>query len=340
MRNPYFVGLDLTYRCNLNCLHCYNMSGNCRSKELTDEEIIDACRMIATLGPQSICFCGGEPTLRKSVIFRGAKEIRKVDNRINVNFVTNGQLLDDSDIDQIVDSMVTMVQISLDGATARSHDWMRNKDGVFDKACQVLKSLHERGVLTAVSFIPTKKNIDEIDAALDLCQNLGVSSFRAQPLMVMGRADIYMADYELSKREYSYVAQLLNRRRQENMADNKMEISWGDPVDHLIDLDKNLRFPTFIIGAYGDILLSPYIPVSFGNIRKHPIVEYVNGGLYDMWTSDIYKFLSKKMLTPSKFSINKMVDLPAVGNGVYQLDILDDSFNENQNNLLSKLEKS
>ncbi|MEF3244807.1 MAG: hypothetical protein K6343_02335 [Caldisericaceae bacterium] len=61
-------------------------------------------------------------------------------------------------------------------------------------------------------------------------------------------------------------------------------IEWGDPVDHLI------RFPTIVehcstfvgVKADGSIQVSPYLPITVGNIRRHKFSEYWDKGLARM----------------------------------------------------------
>ncbi len=336
---PYSVAIDLTYRCNLRCLHCYNQSGSIRSgkAELTEGELIILLKDIASLAPQSVCFCGGEPTIRKEMILSGTQIIKQNSAHTNVNFVTNGQLLQNEDYDKIQKAGITMVQVSLDGVTPQTHDWMRGQAGVFSKACSSLKGLNENGVVTAVSFIPTKRNVGELEQTIALCESLGVSSFRVQPLMVMGRARKHLLDYILSPEETKRVINILNRKSRENAVSGKMEITWGDPIEHLINLESNLKFPSFTIGAYGDIILSPYIPIAFGNVRKHAITEYVSAGLYEYWNCKLYQTVASEMTTPVNLYLKKFFDIPEVGTGLIPLDILDHDFKEKYNNWLHRM---
>lgn len=100
MLMPLFAAIDVTYKCNLCCKHCYNSSGgnkNSRTDELTDEQLLYIIESVAKTHPESVCFCGGEPLLRKNVLFEGAKLIKAVDPKINVNVVTNSLLLENDD---------------------------------------------------------------------------------------------------------------------------------------------------------------------------------------------------------------------------------------------------
>ncbi|HAP8311614.1 TPA: radical SAM protein [Enterococcus faecium] len=68
VRGPSQISIDVTYKCNFRCKHCYNASGgdNCfMDNELTDDELLELTKDICNLKPYNICFCGGETLLRK-----------------------------------------------------------------------------------------------------------------------------------------------------------------------------------------------------------------------------------------------------------------------------------
>lgn len=69
----------------------------------------------------------------------------------------------------------------------------------------------------------------------------------------------------------------------------------GDPTDHFVRFSKMMVKPTYNFGIYstGDIYISPYIPITFGNVKKHTIKEYWEAGLKNIWESQlIQKFAS------------------------------------------------
>ena len=62
---PYQLALDITNKCNLRCLHCYNASGENRvmEHELSDDEVIKFVKDILPMKLLNFCFCGGETLL-------------------------------------------------------------------------------------------------------------------------------------------------------------------------------------------------------------------------------------------------------------------------------------
>lgn len=60
---PIMVAFDITNKCNLKCVHCFNHSGeNIFDDELSNEEKLDVVSQILELNPYIVCLCGGETT--------------------------------------------------------------------------------------------------------------------------------------------------------------------------------------------------------------------------------------------------------------------------------------
>jgi len=183
-----------------------------------------------------------------------------------------------------------------------------------------------------VACTPTLKNIEEIDGILKLCEDLGVNNFRMQPLMPLGRAIDRLRGYIPTHKDYRNIANKLLKTKYENVAFEKMAVEWGDPVDHLIRFRQVLKGNNLSIGinAYGDITISPYIPVTLGNIKKYSLEEYWNKGLLDAWDIPLIGYFADKMLSCDSLCINSTYsELPLIyrEEGI-ALDIIeDDVFN-------------
>ena len=94
MTNFFAAGIDVTNKCTLRCLHCFNSSGglkNQRMDEMSDEELERMAYDVIDCRPVSICMCGGEPLLRKESIYKIANYSKNT--CVDVNMVTNGELM-------------------------------------------------------------------------------------------------------------------------------------------------------------------------------------------------------------------------------------------------------
>lgn len=322
------VSLDVTYKCNFRCLHCFNSSGEhqIEREELTDEQLIDVATQIAELNVETLCFCGGETLLRFDAICKAAKKIREKNQSINVNMVSNGYLMTAEVAHKLKEAGLSFIQISLDGAKKESYEWLRNKEGAYERAINAIKCLVAEGFQVGVAFTPTKRNVDEIEAAIELCADLGVAAFRVQPIMELGRAR-NIKDLYLDEKEYFKLSSKLKRLM--NQYNEKMNVEWGDPVLHIVSgRNSSVSVNFFTISAYGDIGISPYLPVSFGNVKKHSLEEYINNGLLDVWRKfEFLQYLTEDINSANCLDVSKNNNkLPAIFTGNdYMVDLIEDN---------------
>lgn len=302
------VALDVTYKCNFRCLHCFNCSGeqSLELEELSDEEVLSLCDDIISFAPTVVCICGGEPLLRKDLVVKVVDKITKGTNyRTQVNMVTNGYLLTGETAKALKTAGIGSVQVSLDGASPESHDWLRNKPGAFEKAIMALKLLNKAGVGTGVSCAPTQKNYKEIADVAMICKKLGVEQFRMQPLMLLGKAKKHLSEYMLSDCEYRRVCDVLMDIKYEYI-DDGMTVEWGDPIQHLTDAMSDNFMNNIILGinAYGYITASPYLPIYTGDLRRHSIAEYIKHDYKNCVASKLIRELSNMVKTPENMDVS------------------------------------
>jgi len=303
---PFQICIDITNKCMLKCLHCYNQSGSADKDELSDDEFKNAINQIISLKPQQVCFCGGEPLMRKELLYYSIE--RLADNQILPAFVSNGYLLNESVAKELgrLKKPLT-IQISLDGHNSETHDKLRGVKGSFDKAVNALKLLKELDIYTNVAFSPTKFNIEFVEKVAELAKSLGVKEFRVQPLMNLGVASLNVNQlipsheqyrkFTRFQKKYLYVNSLnetnYNILKLDNyfteIENNFFNIAWGDPIDHLIRFGTIFRKPTYTFGIFsnGDINATPYLPIRFGNIKRHTLREYWASGLNKVWENPI-----------------------------------------------------
>jgi len=325
------VALDITYKCNFRCLHCFNSSGdhNLDFEELSDEEILSLCDDIIKFAPTVVCICGGEPLIRKDLVISVVEKITNNTNfKTQVNMVTNGYLMTEEIAKKLKKAGIGNVQVSLDGASSTTHDWLRNKSKAFEKAVNALKLLNKAGIETGASCVPTKMNYKEIDKIIQLCKELGVKSFRMQPLMLLGKAKKHLNQYILNDDEYRRVSDELTNLKYEYI-DEDFSIEWGDPIQHLTDFMSESFVYNVILGinAYGYITASPYLPIYTGNLRKYSISKYIESDYNDYVKSRLIRELCNKVKTPENMDVSIMdsrIPENYVDSSIY-LDWIDDN---------------
>lgn len=330
----FSVSLDVTRRCNLRCRHCFNYSGEGYVPfELDDDTLLSVCHQIRELPIESVCLCGGEPLIRKDLVLQMVSVLSQ--SQITVNMTTNGMLMTDDIAMKLKSAGIGNVQISVDGV-GESHNWLRNNSDAFGAAISAIKTLVECGIDVGVACTPSKRNINEIPELMNLLDSLGVSIFRMQPLMALGRAKSLEGSY-LSQEDYTRLSLALSKDSSEKRY--KMTLEWGDPTQHLYYLASGRCSKLISINSQGEILLSPYLPISFGNISRHSLDEYLDHGLRTITVNnpEFGRFLvsfSKTILNPKVTS-----DLPELYRGdMIQMDIIDDDLKSRVHNLINLVE--
>ena len=181
---PFLVVWDFTHNCNLKCKHCYSDSGSKREEELTTQEALAVVDQLADAGIIALAFSGGEPFSRKD-FFEVARHA--ADRGLYVSLATNGTLLTKENVQKLKEVKVNYVDISIDGATAKTHDEFRGVQGAFDKAITGLKNCVEADLCVCIATTATKNNYEEMPAIIDLAEEMGAERFTYFNFVPAGR---------------------------------------------------------------------------------------------------------------------------------------------------------
>ena len=165
-RIPIGGTIELTFRCNLKCVHCYcNLPANSKKaqeKELNTDEIFHLLDKITEEGCLWLLLTGGEPLLRED--FKDIYEYAKKKGLLLTIF-TNGTLIKEKQADQLIAAGLKSVIFSLDGF-ASTNDWLRGK-GVFRKTVQAIQLMKDRRKhlrYIKVNLVVSKANLRELFA--------------------------------------------------------------------------------------------------------------------------------------------------------------------------------
>ncbi len=180
---PVEVKWDITYKCNLKCLHCYSSSGEHGEYGLSLERCKKIIDILAKYGVFRIQILGGEPFCRKD-IFEIIKYVK--DHGLGVIINTNGTLIDEDVAQKIKQLKVNYVQVGLDGI-GKVHDEFRGKKGCYKMAVKGITALVQNQIPTGVVSVVTKTNTNDLNALVYLCADMGVDSIQFLSLMCSGR---------------------------------------------------------------------------------------------------------------------------------------------------------
>jgi heme b synthase len=179
------VAWEVTRTCNLACIHCRAAARDePYENELSTAEAFQLMDNIATFASPIIILTGGEPLLRPDIF-----EIASYGNKLGfrMTMAPNGTLVTSEAAAKMKKSGIQRASISLDGATAESHDAFRQVKGAFDGALGGIAHLKEAGVDFQINTTITQHNLHEIKKIQELAVSLGAVAHHIFLLVPMGR---------------------------------------------------------------------------------------------------------------------------------------------------------
>jgi mycofactocin radical SAM maturase len=180
---PICLTWELTYACNLSCVHCLSSSGRRDPRELSTAEAKAVIDELERMQVFYVNIGGGEPTVRPD--FWELVDYATA-HHVGVKFSTNGVHIDAAVAQRLAGSDYVDVQISLDGATAEVNDAVRGP-GSFDTATRAMANLADAGFRGfKLSVVCTRQNIPQLDQFKEIADSFG-AQLRLTRLRPSGR---------------------------------------------------------------------------------------------------------------------------------------------------------
>jgi len=180
-RIPINGSIELTFRCNLRCTHCYcNLSLNDKDaleKELKTEEIFDILDQIAEAGCLWLLITGGEPLVREDFvdIYTYAKKKGFI-----ITLFTNGTLLTPQIADYLAEWPPFNVEITLYGISKKTYERVTGVPDTFKRCIRGIDLLLERRIPLKLKTMVMTLNRHELWQIKEYAERLGVE-FRFDP---------------------------------------------------------------------------------------------------------------------------------------------------------------
>lgn len=168
---PVSALIELTYRCNLDCFFCYNDLG-LRGEPLRREQYFRLFQELSDLGVLHLTLSGGEPLAHPDFLALGARA-RELGFAVRVK--SNGHALRGELARRLRDEVDPFViETSLHGATAATHDRQTRVPGSFERLLANLADLRALGLRVKLNSTLTLWNEGEIAEMFDLADSLGL----------------------------------------------------------------------------------------------------------------------------------------------------------------------
>lgn len=273
-RLPLDGNLDLTYRCNNNCRHCWlwlPADAPERREELSFAEIRRVVEEARAMGCQAWAISGGEPLLRPDFV-----EILDYVSRRSVHYTlnTNGTLITPHIAQLLTRRGNKMVAIY--GATAEVHDHITRNPGSFEATMRGFAYLKEAGAGFVVQVVPMRANYHQFDEMIKLAQSLS-------PYYRVGAPWLWMSANRSEARNCEITRQRLPPRE-------VIALDPPDPAREVLDAletpeisspcapcgaaESDDRLFAACIDARRDFHIDPYGGMSFCCFIKDPALRY------------------------------------------------------------------
>ncbi|MFI2345880.1 radical SAM/SPASM domain-containing protein [Streptomyces sp. NPDC019443] len=243
---PVRASLDVTYACDLRCIHCRTNTGeiplHIRRKMLSIEQLQDIMLQLDRMGTFEITLTGGEPTIRKG--FWQLLDVVPKLRHSTVTLITNAAAHTQEQLDRIVDSGISSVRVSMDG-TRETFAAVRLMD-VFDTVVE--NSIYLRDRVRSFKVLTTVMKTNQHNV-FDLAHYLQAQGFRRQDLILVrahgrgGRNRLLLTE-------------------EETMAVHRKVAEFKQDVP-ATDFDLNLNAPYLVPGEklrpFQDVVMFPYL---------------------------------------------------------------------------------
>ncbi|AJM77833.1 radical SAM protein [Rathayibacter toxicus] len=275
---PVRASVDITYACDLRCIHCRTNTGeipvHIRRRMLSADQLQDVLRQLDDLGTFEITLTGGEPTMRKS-FWDVIKVVPQLDHAI-VTLITNAANLTPEQLDEIVAREINSLRVSVDGTreTFLKVRLLDVFDQVISNAAYLAKNVDSFKILTTAMTT----NYDNIFELTDYLRSEG---FRRQDIILVrahgrgGRNRLLLTE--------SQTMALYRRVRefQQDVSPAEFDLKLNAPYlvtekellyDDVVMYPYRVRDTSIAISATGDVTMSRlYSAAPLGNVKDRSL---------------------------------------------------------------------
>jgi len=302
-----FFEIELTNRCNLNCIHCRNSVSNSRS--LSFEAVDKILENIFSFPSEDkyIALSGGEPLLYPHI-----REIieKIVSKDIEAQVITNATVMADNFL-KFVERFPKdklYFAVSLDG-DRNTHNEIRGWDKAFDATVESIKKLKAIGFQVGVNFTLNSKNVGQLDFVYNFCIELGANILKVRMPIECGRVSYKDKNFSLHK-EYLSVLEKAVRLSENSFERHGIRVESNDPLwwyfpskirDKVLKRIENgendclggctAGWLQLFIDSNGDVFPCAYLPVKLGNAVSDDLCEIIYhkfSFFYDIMNRDTF----------------------------------------------------
>lgn len=262
---PLSVQLDLTYRCNERCIHCYLDHDD--HGEMSTAEIKDLLDQMAAAGVFFLTLSGGEILLRRD-FFEILEHARA--RTFCIRLKTNGILIREADAARLRDLGVQSVQVSIYSHRPEIHDAVTEAPGSLQRSIHAIRLLREHGIHVDMANVLMTRNAGDYHGVKALAAELGAQFLldpTVTPMMDGDRSILKLNVDGATLREVFH---------DESIAGNVEELCappHGPGEDDLDSLPCSAGHTACYVSPYGDVYPCVQFPLPCGNVRSTKFMD-------------------------------------------------------------------
>jgi radical SAM protein with 4Fe4S-binding SPASM domain len=261
---PISVHLDVTYRCNERCLHCYLDHDD--HGEMTLAEIKSVLDQLAEAGTFLLALSGGEVFMRRD-FFEIVEYARQL--LFSVKVKTNAVMIRDVEARRLAELGVQDVQISIYSERPEVHDAITKLPGSLKRSLEAIRLLKTHGVRVTIANVLMTANLFDDAGVLKLAKELGVS-YTLDP-MVTPKMD---GDTSvLALRAPLWALQKAVRNWELAGSVHEDAVTPVPVADVAEDVPCTAGHNSCYISPYGDVFPCVQFPLPSGNVRQQDFLE-------------------------------------------------------------------
>lgn len=223
----------MTLLCNMKCLHCGSRAGKSRSNELSKSECLNIADQLIEMGNEHITLIGGEIFL----VPHWQKIARRfVSAGVDVNIITNGYNIGTQQLEDLKESGIKDVGISIDGLQ-ETHDFIRNRKDSFKNAINTIQKLKKEGFRIGVVTTILDINVEDLEKLYQILKSLGVYLWQLQVASPMGRCE-NKKSYLLAPNKIPMIIKFICKKR---ALKSEPILIAADNIGYYNDCDINIR---------------------------------------------------------------------------------------------------
>jgi mycofactocin radical SAM maturase len=216
---PVNVTWEVTYACNLRCIHCLSASGAPRPGELATQQALALIDALAAARVFQLNIGGGEPFVRPD--FLDLMDYAHEKGLVTC-ISTNGTLITE-EIAARLDHPLVYIQVSLDGGSPESNDAIRG-EGTYHKVLHALELLRGRNIEVSINTVLTRGSFRELDRLAKLAASYG-AKFRCSRLRPSGRGKRSWAALNVSREQMLAFSEWLSSNLNVSTGDSFFSVS-------------------------------------------------------------------------------------------------------------------